>query len=377
MDGTDIDALLAAAERSPADVRARIPLAVALLRAGRLEEAERQVAAAVRLAPGDGVLASAMAALLRDRPADALAALETASAARDIAPASSAPPPLGPTLDDVAGMDEAKREFRLRIVAPLTHPELHAAYGGSVGGGVLLYGPPGCGKTLLARAAAGEAGAAFLAVGIEEILDMWLGASERNLHDVFVEARRQAPCVLFFDEVDALGARRADLRASGGRSVVNQFLAEMDGVQGGNEGVLVLAASNAPWHLDAAFRRPGRFDRVLFVPPPDLEARTRILELALARRPSEVTDIAALARATDGLSGADLVAIVDRAAQSRFAAALESGTVEPITDADLQAARSGVRSSIGEWFAQARNWGRYANDGGEWDDVMRHLGEMP
>ncbi len=264
MDGTDIDALLAAAERSPADVRARILLAVALLRAGRLDEAERQVAAAVRLAPGDGVLASAMAELLRDRPADALAALETASAALDVAPAGRAPSPAGPTLDDVAGMEEAKREFRLRIVAPLTHPELHAAYGGSVGGGVLLYGPPGCGKTLLARAAAGEAGAAFLAVGIEEILDMWLGASERNLHDVFVEARRQAPCVLFFDEVDALGARRADLRASGGRSVVNQFLAEMDGVQGANEGVLVLAASNAPWHLDAAFRRPGRFDRVLF-----------------------------------------------------------------------------------------------------------------
>lgn len=355
----DLDALIAAAERA--------------LRAGRADEAEEHVAAALRLAPDDPALVTAMADLLRDRPVDALAALTPVPDAppEDAAPAAR---PLV-TLDDVAGMEQAKREFRLRIVAPFTHPELHAAYGGAAGGGVLLYGPPGCGKTLLARAAAGEAGAGFMSVGIEEILDMWLGASERNLHDVFVEARRRAPTVLFFDEVDALGPRRGDVRASGGRSVVNQFLAELDGVGSANEGVLVLAASNAPWHLDAAFRRPGRFDRILFVPPPDLEARTRIIELALASRPSAVRDAPALARDTDGLSGADLVAIVDRAARERFAAALETGDMEPITDADLASARATVTSSVDEWFATARNWARYANDAGQWDEVLRHLGE--
>ncbi len=375
MDRTDIDALIAAADRSPQDVDARRLVAIALIQAGRADEAETHVAVALRLAPGDPALVAAMAELLRDRPSDALLALTAADPPPRPDDAPAARPPV--SLDDVAGMEQAKREFRLRIVAPFTHPELHAAYGGAVGGGVLLYGPPGCGKTLLARAAAGEAGADFMSVGIEEILDMWLGASEQNLHEVFVEARRRAPCVLFFDEVDALGPRRGDVRASGGRTVVNQFLAELDGVGSANEGVLVLAASNAPWHLDAAFRRPGRFDRILFVPPPDLQARARIIELALGARPSEVRDVIALARDTDGFSGADLVAIVERAAQERFAAALDSGVVEPITDLDLATARGGISSSVGEWFATARNWARYANDAGQWDDVLRHLGDGP
>ena len=375
MDRTDIDALIAAADRSPQDVDARRLVAIALIQAGRADEAETHVAVALRLAPGDPALVAAMAELLRDRPSDALVALTAADPPPRPDDAPAARPPV--SLDDVAGMEQAKREFRLRIVAPFTHPELHAAYGGAVGGGVLLYGPPGCGKTLLARAAAGEAGADFMSVGIEEILDMWLGASEQNLHEVFVEARRRAPCVLFFDEVDALGPRRGDVRASGGRTVVNQFLAELDGVGSANEGVLVLAASNAPWHLDAAFRRPGRFDRILFVPPPDLQARARIIELALGARPSAVRDVIALARDTDGFSGADLVAIVERAAQERFAAALDSGVVEPITDLDLATARGGISSSVGEWFATARNWARYANDAGQWDDVLRHLGDGP
>ena len=375
MDRTDIDALIAAADRSPQDVNARRLVAIALIQGGRADEAETHVAVALRLAPGDPALVAAMAELLRDRPSDALVALTAA----DPPPGPPPRPPRGRPSPSMTsrGMEQAKREFRLRIVAPFTHPELHAAYGGAVGGGVLLYGPPGCGKTLLARAAAGEAGADFMSVGIEEILDMWLGASERNLHEVFVEARRRAPCVLFFDEVNALGPRRGDVRASGGRTVVNQFLAELDGVGSANEGVLVLAASNAPWHLDAAFRRPGRFDRILFVPPPDLQARARIIELALGARPSEVRDVIALARDTDGFSGADLVAIVERAAQERFAAALDSGVVEPITDLDLATARGGISSSVGEWFATARNWARYANDAGQWDDVLRHLGDGP
>ena len=375
MDRTDIDALIAAADRSPQDVDARRLVAIALIQAGRADEAETHVGVALRLAPGDPALVAAMAELLRDRPSDALVALTAADPPPRPDDAPAVRPPV--SLDDVAGMEQAKREFRLRIVAPFTHPELHAAYGGAVGGGVLLYGPPGCGKTLLARAAAGEAGADFMSVGIEEILDMWLGASEQNLHEVFVEARRRAPCVLFFDEVDALGPRRGDVRASGGRTVVNQFLAELDGVGSANDGVLVLAASNAPWHLDAAFRRPGRFDRILFVPPPDLQARARIIELALGARPSAVRDVIALARDTDGFSGADLVAIVERAAQERFAAALDSGVVEPITDLDLATARGGISSSVGEWFATARNWARYANDAGQWDDVLRHLGDGP
>jgi len=203
-------------------------------------------------------------------------------------------------------MEGLKDEIRIKIIHPLAHPELYKAYGKTVGGGILMYGPPGCGKTHLARATAGEIHAGFLAVGINDVLDMWLGNSERNLHQVFQQARREAPCVLFFDEVDALAASRADLRASAGRQLVNQFLSELDGVQTTNEGVLILAATNAPWHLDAAFRRPGRFDRILFVPPPDLPARASILRLLSRGKPVQDIDFDHLAKKTDGFSGADL-----------------------------------------------------------------------
>ena len=205
---------------------------------------------------------------------------------------------------DVGGMDVVKDDIRMKIIHPMTHPELYKAYGKTIGGGILMYGPPGCGKTHLARATAGEINANFLSVGINEVLDLWVGSSERNLHQLFQQARRNRPCVLFFDEVDALAASRAEMRGSHIRQMINQFLAEMDGVDAANEGVLTLAATNAPWHVDAAFRRPGRFDRIVFVPPPDLPARSAILRIHLAGKPVEGIDHEHLAKKTDGFSGA-------------------------------------------------------------------------
>src|SRR5439155_12031124 len=192
---------------------------------------------------------------------------------------------------DVGGMGHVKEEIRMKIIHPLTHPELYKAYGKAIGGGILMYGPPGCGKTHLARATAGEVHAGFIAVGINDVLEMWIGQSERNLHETFERARAHKPCVLFFDEVDALGASRSDLRHSTGRQLINQFLAELDGVQSSNDGVLILAATNAPWHLDAAFRRPGRFDRIVFVPPPDAPARAAILRILLKGKPVQTPDL--------------------------------------------------------------------------------------
>ena len=176
-----------------------------------------------------------------------------------------------------------------------------------------MYGPPGCGKTHLARATAGEIKARFLAVGIHDVLDMYLGQSEQKLHEMLDLARANTPCVLFFDEVDALGANRRDMRQSAGRQVINQLLAEMDGLNGSNEGVLILAATNAPWHLDPALRRPGRFDRVLFVPPPDDLARSAILQIMLAGKPLEQVYLKRLARETDQFSGAYLKGLGDNA----------------------------------------------------------------
>ncbi len=277
------------------------------------------------------------------------------------------------TFAGVGGMDAVKDEIRMKIIYPLTHPELYRAYGKSAGGGILMYGPPGCGKTLLARATAGEVKAGFLAVGINDVLEMWIGQSERNLHEVFERAREHAPCVLFFDEVDALGASRADLRQSAGRQLINQFLAELDGVSSDNEGVLILAATNAPWHLDAAFRRPGRFDRILFVPPPDAPARAAILRILLEGKPTQAVDPDSVARKTEGFSGADLKAVVDAAVEQKLRQALRAGGPQPITTKDLLGAAAGVRPTTKEWFGTARNYALYANQGGLYDDIRKYL----
>jgi transitional endoplasmic reticulum ATPase len=274
---------------------------------------------------------------------------------------------------DVGGMESLKEEIRLKIIHPLTHADIFKAYGKGVGGGILMYGPPGCGKTHLARATAGEVHAAFIAVGIHEVLDMWIGRSERNLHSVFERARENAPCVLFFDEVDALGASRSDMRTTAGRHLINQFLAELDGMQAGNDGVLVLGATNAPWHLDTAFRRPGRFDRIIFVPPPDAPARAAILRLLLRGKPVEDVDHDTIARKTEGFSGADLAAVVDVAVEQKLRDALRSGRPEPLRTRDLVAAAATRKPTTKEWFATAKNHALYANEGGAYDDVLKYL----
>jgi SpoVK/Ycf46/Vps4 family AAA+-type ATPase len=277
------------------------------------------------------------------------------------------------TFQDVGGMETLKEEIRLKIIYPLTHPELYRAYGKPIGGGILMYGPPGCGKTHLARATAGEVKASFLAVGINDILEMWIGQSERNLHALFEQARDHQPCVLFFDEVDALGASRSDMRNSGGRQLINQFLSEMDGVQSSNEGVLILAATNAPWHLDPAFRRPGRFDRILFVPPPDAAARASILRILCQGKPVEKVDYDQLAKKSEHFSGADLKAVVDTAIEAKLREALKAGVPKPLTTKDLQTAAAALRPSTREWFATARNYAIYSNQGGVYDDVLKYL----
>jgi len=277
------------------------------------------------------------------------------------------------TFADVGGMERVKEEIRMKIILPLQQPDLFKAYGKKVGGGILLYGPPGCGKTFLARATAGQVKSGFIAVGINDVLEMWIGQSEKNLHAIFEQARSHRPCVLFFDEVDALGANRTDLLKSGGRQLINQFLSELDGVLSSNEGVLILAATNAPWHLDAAFRRPGRFDRILFVPPPDVEARAGILRLQLKGKPVEAVDFDAVAKKTEGFSGADLKAVVDIAVESRLREAMKTGHIQPVNQRDLLAAAKQHRPTTHDWFETARNHALYANQSGLYDDVLAHL----
>lgn len=274
---------------------------------------------------------------------------------------------------DVGGMDGVKKEIALKIIMPFRQPDLYKAYNKKAGGGILLYGPPGCGKTFIAKATAGEIDARFVSVGISDVLDMWIGNSEKNLAGIFGAARENTPCVLFFDEIDALGANRGHMKHSGGRHLINQFLSELDGTGSTNEGILIMGATNAPWHMDPAFRRPGRFDRIIFVPPPDQEGRKRILDLLLRGMPADDVDTASIAKVTDGFNGADLKGLIDACVEDKLADAFSSGKPEPITTRDMRKAAGRLRPTTREWFNSAKNYALYANDGGLYDEILKYM----
>ncbi|WP_411081390.1 tetratricopeptide repeat protein [Streptomyces sp. cmx-18-6] len=277
-------------------------------------------------------------------------------------------------LADVGGMREVKERLEAAFLAPMRNPELRKLYGKSLRGGLLLYGPPGCGKTFIARAVAGELGASFLSVSVNDVLDMWIGNSERNMHEVFRTARRKAPCVVFLDELDALGGKRSRTQNSGMRNTVNQLLTELDGIDSAaNEGVFVLAATNVPWDVDLALRRPGRLDRTLLVLPPDAPAREAILRYHLRERPVEGVDLRRIVKATDGLSGADLAHVCESAAESALLDSARTGEIRMIGTADLLAAAKAVVPSSEPWFAAARNVAMFANEGGMYDDLVTYL----
>lgn len=275
--------------------------------------------------------------------------------------------------EDVGGMENIKKEIDLKIIKPLKHPELYKAYGKKTGGGILLYGPPGCGKTYIAKATAGQVNARFISVGLSDILDMWMGNSEKNLHHIFEVARQNTPCVLFFDEIDALGASRSDMKQSSGRHLINQFLQELDGIEGNNEGVLILGATNTPWHLDSAFRRPGRFDRIIFIPPPDESARESILKIKLKNKPADAVDYRALAKKTQNFSGADIEALIDIAIEEKLEASFEDGIPKPLATKDLENAAKKHKASTTEWFGTAKNFALFSNDSGLYDDVLNYM----
>jgi AAA+ superfamily predicted ATPase len=277
------------------------------------------------------------------------------------------------TLADVGGLADVKDRLEVAFLAPMRNPELRKLYGKSLRGGLLLYGPPGCGKTFVARAVAGELGAAFVSVGIADVLDMWIGASEHNLRQLFELARRKAPCVLFFDEVDALGQRRSQLRNNAMRTTVNQFLAELDSADAENDGVFVLGATNSPWDVDPALRRPGRFDRTVLVLPPDAPARTEILGYHLRERPIAGIDLAAVVARTDGFSGADLAHLCETAAERALLDSVRSGEVRMIDMSDFEAALAEVKPSTGPWFDAARSVALFANEGGAYDDLADYF----
>ena len=276
------------------------------------------------------------------------------------------------TLADVGGMTAVKERLNVAFLAPMQNPGLRQLYGKSLRGGLLMYGPPGCGKTFIARAIAGELGAAFLPIGVADVLEQWIGSSERNMHELFRQARRDAPCVVFLDELDTLGQRRST-SSSTMAGVVNQLLTEMDGIGNDNDGVFVLAATNQPWRVDSALRRPGRFDRTILVLPPDEPAREAIFRHNLADRPIEAIDTAALAAATDGYTGADIAHICETAAEAALMDSIKSGQPRMINMRDLQKAIGEVRPSIGPWLETARNIVQFGEDDGTFTELRAYL----
>jgi len=372
------DTRLAALRELVPRLRERHLLAEALLRCEAALAAGEDPALRAELR----LIEAARAAAGEARPTDEAPAPVREPALRETAPAASDADwakqfdwgDLHITLKDVEGLDEVKRQIRLRILAPFRDPTVFDAFGRSSGGGLLLYGPPGCGKTFLARATAGELGARFVAVSIHDVLDKYWGESEKLVHNLFELARRSAPTVLFFDEFDTLGGVRGRGESQFWRSVVDSFLQEMDGVKARNRDILLLAATNVPWHVDAAFRRPGRFDRVLFVPPPDAAGRRALLERHLRAVPGGTAlRLDEAVRRTELFSGADLRALAERASEAALEESLESGKVRPIAQADLERVLAVSRSTVVEWMATARNYARYANEGGQYDEMAEFL----
>lgn len=277
------------------------------------------------------------------------------------------------TFDDVGGLDDVKKSIHRSIILPFQRPDLYLKYGRRAGGGVMLYGPPGCGKTLLARATAGECSLPFYNLRIEDVLDPFIGQSERNLHEAFEQARASAPCVLFIDELDALAYARRKQAGGAARPLVDQLLQELDAIGSDNRGLLILSATNAPWDVDDALKRPGRLDRPTFVPPPDVKARQRILGLTLTERHMEDVDTKGLAKRTPLFSGADLRALTEAAVDRVIDEALDSGEEPPLQMAHFDGALPGLRPTTADWLASARNYVDFANQAGRYDEVATYL----
>ncbi|BES81563.1 CDC48 family AAA ATPase [Pyrodictium abyssi] len=218
--------------------------------------------------------------------------------------------------DDIGGLEEAKQQLREAVEWPLKYPEVFEQMGIRPPKGILLFGPPGTGKTLLAKAAATESGANFIAVRGPEVLSKWVGESEKAIRQIFRRARQVAPTIIFFDEIDAIAPARGMRHDTSGVTdrIVNQLLTEMDGIEP-LQHVVVIAATNRPDILDPALLRPGRFDRLIYVPPPDKKARLEILRIHTRKMPlADDVDLEKIAEKTEGYTGADLEAVCREAA---------------------------------------------------------------
>lgn len=258
------------------------------------------------------------------------------------------------SFNDIAGLEKVKENIKEAIVYPFKYLDDYEWYKVKPGGGILLYGPPGCGKTMLAAAAAAECGAVFINVKISDIKDKFVGESEKKIKEIFNLARSYEKAILFFDEIDALAGERSGSMEGHERSLVNELLSQMDGIEakGSEKRFLVLGATNRPWDVDIALRRPGRFDTTVFIPNPDLSARKKIFELSLKGRPCNV-DVSKLALMTEGYASAEIVDICDKAAKIPLREKIKGKPRREITFKDFENAISESKSVLSSWYPKA------------------------
>merc|ERR1719388_192872 len=260
--------------------------------------------------------------------------------------------------DDIGGLEETKRNLQEMILYPIEHPEKFEKFGMQPSRGVLFYGPPGCGKTMLAKAVATECSANFVSIKGPELLTMWFGESEANVREVFDKARSAAPCVLFFDELDSIGTARGSSAGDAGGAgdrVMNQLLTEIDGV-GVKKNVFFIGATNRPELLDEALLRPGRLDQLIYIPLPDLPSRQSVLESTLRKSPiAPNVPLSFIGQKTEGFSGADLAELCQRAAKAAIRDAIAADELKGGDDAmDDDAGAEIGRKHFEEAFAGAR-----------------------
>jgi transitional endoplasmic reticulum ATPase len=280
------------------------------------------------------------------------------------------------TFNDIGGLDEVKEILRMEVIYPKIRSDLYSLYDKKPGCGILLFGPPGCGKTLIAKALANECGpnVKFITPMISDIMSRWVGDSEKIITAIFNYAKKLGECIIFLDEIDSLLPRSGP---SYMKRIKNTFLQCIDGINSKKENLLIIGATNAPWLLDPAARRPGRFDKIIYVPPPDFQARKSIFQIHLKELISngmlgEDVNTDELALLTDGYTGADIKAICEEAKEAALKQALTRGDVRPVFMQDfITAIRKRTPSTL-PWITEAiRSIKRYKSY--EFSEIIRKI----